>query len=103
MKNLRYFSILLLFFSISRFGVFAQPKSNLSLAQEAEIYKFAYEILDQQISVIPEAWRVVAERHGVDELKRRLQLELDAQKKNEPDPQEADVLEVKAVPFDELY
>lgn len=102
-KIMRNFGLLVTFSILFSATLMAHPKSSLSLAQEAEIYSFAYEALGQQIQEIPEAWRVVAERHGVEELKRRLQSEIDAQNKDKEETTSSNYLEVRAVPFDKLY
>ena len=103
MDLLRLFFVLSLALSPSFAG--ATPKTkNLSLAQEAEIYEFAFEELGTQIREIPEAWRVIAERHGVPELKKRIQAELDSQAKPaKQDDTSSGYLEVKVGPYDEMY
>lgn len=78
------FSIFLMslaFHSYAEPGV--ETGRRLSLAEEMEIYQFAYEI-GAQIREIPAAWREIAETEGVGKLKVQISKELENLKSKAP-------------------
>ena len=75
-----------------------QDKQHLSLADQTRIIQFAHEH-GLAIASIPDTWRAVAERNGVEALLQRLKGEFNKQSPN----QQEEYLEVKAGSFMEMY